>query len=248
MCNCLVVPGEDIQLTGHCDSSLGPLSLRLPTDGLPPLLEKLTSLTASETIDTSVPNAALRVILETLPHPQIGQAASQNVLSAYSAISKILIPRLTGATPSASQRRGSVVRGMLEKHPSNGFSSDALDVLIKLVGSFGPLLQEQELAALQVSVMAILQDATAGTVVTKRALSAIAALVLHFSDNQLNAFVNSLAETLSSSSITIVHRKHLIALIGVMARSAPAKIGPHVGTLVPFVFAALGEDGVQEKK
>lgn len=243
-----VVSGEDLQLTGHCDSSLGPMSLRLPADSLPPLLEKLANLTTSQTIDTSVPNAALRVIVDTLPHPQTGQAAPQNVLSAYSAVSQVLIPRLTGTTPSASGRRGSVVRGMLEKDPEKGFSSDALDVLIKVVKSFGPLLQEHELAALQAPVMAIFRDDTAGTVVTKRALTAIAALVLHFSDNQLNAFVRSLTETLSSSSITIVHRKHLIAAIGVIARAAPAKIGPHIPTLVPFVYAALGEDGVPKKK
>lgn len=226
--------------------SLGPLALRLPSQALIPLLEKLTELTSSPTIDTSVPNTALRVIIDTLPRPQKGQTTSSQATTAYTAVSKVLIPRLTGPTQSASGRRGSVVRGMLEKDPSKGFSSDAIDVLIKVVTCFGPLLTESELAALQEPVMAIIHNDTAGTVVTKRALAAISALVLFYNDNQLNAFVKRLTETLSSPNISTVHRRHLIAAIGAIARSAPAKFGPHLDSLVPFVFSAVGEDGVAQ--
>ena len=226
--------------------SLGPLAIRLPFESLTPLLERLANLTSSQTIDTSVPNTALRVIIDTLPHPQAGQPAPQNVVTAYSAVSQVLIPRLTGPTSSPSGRRGSVVRGMLEKDPSKGFSSDAIDVLIKVVTCFGPLLQDGEIAALQEPLMAIIHNDTAGTVVTKRALAAISALVLYFSDNQLTAFVSHLTETLSSANITTVHRRHLIAVIGSIARSAPAKFAPHLNSLVPFVFAAVGEEGVAQ--
>jgi hypothetical protein len=130
---------------------------------------------------------------------------------------------------------------MMEKDPSRGFSSDAIDVLIKVVNCFGPLLQERELDGLQISVMAIIRNDTAGTVVTKRALTAISALVLHFSESQLNNFVSTLTKTLSSN-ISVVQRRHLIAAIGVIARTAPAKFGPHLNTLAPFVFSAVGED------
>ncbi|CAI7578144.1 unnamed protein product [Penicillium viridicatum] len=222
---------------------LGPLAVRLPFESLTPLLEQLANLTASQTIDTSVPNTALRVIVDTLPRPQSGQPASQNAITAYSAVSKVLVPRLTGPTPSGNGRRGSMVKSMMEKDPSRGFSSDAIDVLIKVVTCFGPLLQESELAALQVSVMAIIQNDTAGTVVTKRALTAISALVLHFSDNQLNGFVSNLTKTLSSN-ISMVQRRHLIAAIGVITRTAPGKFGPHLDTLAPFVFSAVGEDNI----
>lgn len=133
---------------------------------------------------------------------------------------------------------------MLEKDSSKGFSSDAIDVLIKVVTCFGPLLKEEELDALQQPVMAIVNNETAGTVVTKRALAAISALVLHFSDAQLNSFVSKISQDLASSDISTIHRRHLIALIGTIARSAPAKIGPHVPTLVPYVFSALGEEGI----
>ncbi|KAJ5690701.1 Cullin-associated NEDD8-dissociated protein 1 N-terminal part [Penicillium macrosclerotiorum] len=221
---------------------LGPLATRLPFESLVPLLERLSNLTASPTIDTSVPNTALRVIVDMLPRPQAGQPAPPNTVTAYNALSKVLIPRLTGPTQSVSGRRGSFVSGMLEKDPSKGFSSDAIDVLIKVVTCFGPLLQEHELSALQEPVMAIIDNDTAGTVVTKRALAAISALVLYFSDSQLNAFVKRLTESLSSPNTSTVRRRHLIATIGAIARTAPAKFGPHLNSLVPFVFSAVGEE------
>lgn len=227
-------------------SSLGPLVVRLPFESLTPLLKKLTDLTASQTIDTSVPNTALRVIVNALPRPQPGQPAAENENMAYSAISKVLIPRLTGPTPSPSARRGSVVQGMLEKDSSKGFSSDAIDVLIQVVTCFGSLLNEAELTALQRSVMSIIDNDTAGTVVTKRALSAISAIVLHLSDNQLNEFVGELVESFQSPQLTTVHRRHLIATVGSIARSAPAKFGPHLPTLAPFVFSAVGEENLEQ--
>ncbi|KAE8333841.1 hypothetical protein BDV39DRAFT_188195 [Aspergillus sergii] len=132
---------------------LGPLVNRLPSESLTTILEKLSNLTASQTIDTSVPNTALRVIVTALPRSQAGQPPTPDVSMAYSSVSKILIPRLTGPTPSQSGRRGSVIKGMLEKDTSKGFSSDAIDVLIQVVTCFGPLLKEAELTALQKSVI-----------------------------------------------------------------------------------------------
>ncbi|KAG2416874.1 hypothetical protein HFD88_008091 [Aspergillus terreus] len=218
---------------------LGPLVVRLPSDNLSSILEKLSTLTASQTIDTSVPNTALRVIVTALPRPQPGQPASTEASAAYSSVSRVLIPRLVGPTPSPTGRRGSVVKGMLEKDPSKGFSSDAIDVLIQVVTCFGPLLSEQELTDLKNSVMRIIDNDTAGTVVTKRALAAISALVLHFSDNQLNEFVGELVQRFQSPSV--VHQRHLIATVGSIARSVPAKFGPHLPVLAPFVFSAVDE-------
>lgn len=234
------------RLTRCTLSSLGPLVLRLPFESLASLLEKLTNLTASQTIDTSVPNTALRYIVTALPRPQAGQPPSQEATMAYSAVSRVLIPRLTGPTPSPTSRRGSIVKGMLEKDPSKGFSSDAIDVLIQVVTCFGPLLKEPELTALQNSVLSIVDNDTAGTVVTKRALTAISALVLHFSDAQLSAFVQGLVQRFNSPQLSTVHRRHLIATVGGVAKSAPAKFGPHLPTLAPYVFAAVGEDNLAQ--
>lgn len=225
---------------------LGPLVSRLPSESLIPLLEKLTILTSSQSIDTSVPNTALRVIVSSLPRPQPGQPASQESNMAYSAVSKVLVPRLTGPTPSMSKRRGSVIRGMLEKDPAKGFSSDAIDVLIEVVNCFGSLLKESELVSLQKPIMSIIDNDTAGTVATKRALAAISALVLHFSDTQLNSFVSDLVASFSSANLTMIHRRHLIATVGSVARAAPIKFGSYLKTLAPFVLSALSEQEMQD--
>ncbi|PWY68459.1 hypothetical protein BO70DRAFT_366129 [Aspergillus heteromorphus CBS 117.55] len=225
---------------------LGPLVLRLPSDSLTSLLEKLTNLTASQTIDTSVPNTALRYIVTALPRPQAGQPPNDEAKASYNAVSRVLIPRLTGPTPSPTSRRGSIVKGMLEKDSSKGFSSDAIDVLIQVVTCFGPLLKEAELTALQNSVMSIIDNDTAGTVVTKRALAAISALVLHFSDAQLSAFVNGLVKRFKAPQLTTVHRRHLIATVGSVAKSAPVKFGPHLPSLAPFVFSTVGEENLAQ--
>ncbi|KAL2830536.1 armadillo-type protein [Aspergillus cavernicola] len=221
---------------------LGPLVVRLPFESLRMLLEKLSTLTTSQTIDTSVPNTALRVIVTALPRPQPGQPPSQDATTAYSAVSAVLIPRLIG---SSSVRRGSVTKGMLEKDPAKGFSSDAIDVVIQVASCFGTLLKDEELTALEKAVMSIIDNDTAGTVVTKRALAAVSALILHFSDSQFGTFVNELVGKFNSPQLSTVHRRHLIAAVGSITRTVPAKFGPHLPTLVPFIFSTLGEDDLQ---
>src|SRR5436190_13979739 len=121
-------------------NSLGPLVVRLPPDILSPLLDRLTQMTTSQTTDTSVPNTALRVILTSLPHPDPGSGSSREAQTGYAAVSKVLIPRLVG---SPVRWRGSEpMKGMLANDPAKGLSSDALDVLIEVVKSFGPVLKE----------------------------------------------------------------------------------------------------------
>ncbi|KAH8705301.1 putative cullin binding protein CanA [Talaromyces proteolyticus] len=225
---------------------LGPLAVRLPVESLSSLFERLAVLTNSQSIDTSVPNTALRLIVTSLPSPRAGGVASVEATAAYSAISKVLIPRLTGQTPSRSLRRGSVTKGMLEKDASKGYSSDAIDVVIEVISCFGALLKETEVAALEKSIMAIIENDTAGTVVTKRALATIAALVVHFSDTQLSAFVSQLIEGFRSVHLTVNKRRHLIATIGSLARAASAKFGPYLKTLAPFVLAAVSEQELDE--
>jgi hypothetical protein len=134
---------------------------------------------------------------------------------------------------------------MLEKDPAKGFSSDAIDVVIQVASCFGALLQESELTALERAVMSIIDNDTAGTVVTKRALAAISALVVYFSDEQFGIFVSELVERFNSPQLSTVHRRHLIAAVGCLARTVPTKFGPHLSTLAPFIFSAVGEDNLQ---
>ncbi|PGH27648.1 hypothetical protein AJ80_00661 [Polytolypa hystricis UAMH7299] len=224
---------------------LAPLVIRLTPELLAPLIEKLTHMTASQTIDTSVPNTALRVILTSLPHPDPGAVPSRDAQAAYAAVSKVLIPRLVGG-PAESSKGGEPRKGMLVDDPEKGYSSDALDVLIEVVKSFGPLLREAELTALEATVMGIVENDHAGTVVTKRALTAISVLAAYFSDAQLSNFVSVMIESFRSSHLTLNHRRHLIATIGSLARSIPSKFGPYLKTLAPFVLSAVSEHELDE--
>jgi hypothetical protein len=134
---------------------------------------------------------------------------------------------------------------MLDKDPAKGFSSDAIDVVVQVASCFGTLLKEEELTALEKAVMSIIDNDTAGTVVTKRALAAISALVLHFSDSQLATFVSELVERFKSPQLSTVHRRHLVATVGSLARTVPGKLGPHLPILAPFIFSAVGEEGLE---
>ncbi|KAK2791449.1 hypothetical protein FQN52_004883 [Onygenales sp. PD_12] len=223
---------------------LKPLVVRLPSDLLSPLVDQLTQMTASQTIDTSVPNTALRVILTTLPRTDSNPALSRESHAGYTAVSKVLIPRLVG--DSITSKSSGAMKGMLVNDPVKGYSSDALDVLIEAVESFGSLFSESELAVLEKTVMAIIENDRAGTVVTKRALTAVSALLTHFSDPQLSNFVSKLIESFRSSHLTSTRRRHLIATIGALAKSIPSKFGPYLKTLAPFVLSAVSEEELDE--
>lgn len=202
-----------------------------------PLIDKLTSLTASQTIDTSVPYTALRTVITSLPRPVAGGPSSAESNTAYSVISKVLVPCLADNFGK---------RSLMNNDPAKGFSSDAVDVLIEVVNCFGTLLKETELSGLSRTVMAIVEHDHAGTTVTKRALTAISVLMGHFSDGQLSSFVSELIESFHSKHLTSIRRRHLISTIGALAKAAPAKFGPYLKTLAPFVLSAVSGQELDE--
>lgn len=227
--------------------SIGPLAARTPGEIVSTVIEKITNLSTSSQIDVSVPNTALRTLVAALPQPQSASATSQDVKDAYSAVSKVLIPRLIGQAVLPSQRPPpSTAPGLLAMHKDKSYSSDAVDVMVEVVRCYGPLLQEPELAALAKCVMAIIQSPTAGGVVKKRALVGIGALVVHFSDMQLNQFVSSLIEDFRSPHRTPTHRRYLIATAGTLARATPHKFGPYLKILAPFVLSAVSQAELDE--
>ncbi|KAJ5894746.1 Cullin-associated NEDD8-dissociated protein 1 N-terminal part [Penicillium taxi] len=209
---------------------LAPLAPRMTITTIFPLIQRLADLTTSSSVD-SLYSTALRTVIESLPRPQIGQPAPDATLQAYKVVCEALLPKLTGSGE----------HGMLVKDPSKGFRSDALEVLIATIACFGPLLKKEELDSLTTPVVEIINNETSGTVVTKRALTALSALVQFFSDKQLADFLAHLSKSLSSPAISTVQRSQLIATVGAIAKNNSAKIGPHLTTLVPFVFAAVDE-------
>ena len=228
-------------------SSVGPLAVRTPGEIIAPLIDKLTDLTNTSGIDVSVPNTALRTLIASLPQPQSAGATPADITNAYTAISKVLIPRLVGKVVLPQNKpTPQLPPGLLEMHPDKGYSSDAVDVLVEVVKCYGQKLQEPELVALSKSVMTIIESPQAGGVVKKRGLAAVGALLTHFGDMQLSAFVSLLIESFRGAHLTTVHRRYLIATIGTIARAAPNKFGPYLKTLAPFVLSAISQEELDE--
>jgi cullin-associated NEDD8-dissociated protein 1 len=135
---------------------------------------------------------------------------------------------------------------MLRPDADKGYSPDAVDILVEVVRSFGPMLTDKELQSLETTVMDIINDDKAGAVVKKKAVGAIPVLMNYISDHQLSAFVSSLIESFRSAHLTPFRRRYLIATVGALARANPIKFGPYLKTLAPFVLSALSLDDLGE--
>jgi cullin-associated NEDD8-dissociated protein 1 len=222
---------------------MSPLASRLPSDTINPVIEKITNLSTSSTIDVSVPNTALRTLISSLPQPQHSGPRSSEVKTAYGGISRVLIPRLVGYIILFHDKSSpQLPTGLLEIDPVRGYSADAIDVLVELVKCYGPMLHDLELAALSKAVMNMIESSQASNVVKKRALGGVSALLVHFSDQRLSLFVSDLTRSFQSSNLTPGHRRYLIATVGVLARSIPGKFGSYLGVLAPFVLSAVSQE------
>lgn len=235
-------------LTFH---SLAPLVTKLPNAILSPLIEKLSNLNLENSVDNSIPATALRVVVVTLPRPISGVVSSKEVIEGYSAISRVLIPRLVGrlVVPKSPKllKLPQPPPGMLELDTHKDIEAESVDVLIEVVRCFGPLLHPEEVEALQALVVDILEVERATSVVKKRAVVAVSILALYLTDDALSGFVSHLIESLRNPHLTLVQRRLYITILGSMARSIPARFGPYLKTLAPFVLAALSEQELQEQ-
>jgi cullin-associated NEDD8-dissociated protein 1 len=231
--------------------SLAPLVQKIPTSILPPLIEKLSTLNLEHSVDNSIPAMALRTVVTTLPRPVSGVAPSKDVADAYSAISRVLIPRLVGRLvipkPAKAPKLPDPPPGMLELNNGKEIDPEAVDVLIEVVRCFGPMLQTSEVDALQSLLIGILESKQASSVVKKRSVVAVSILAMYLTDDGLEAFVSQLIESLRNSNLTLVQRRLYITILGSMARSISARFGPYLKTLASFVLTALSEEELAEQ-
>lgn len=220
---------------------LGPFVNKMPERTLPPMIDKLSSLQTDNTVDQSIPALALREVVVSLPRPVAGLARTKPVADAYSAISRVLIPRLIGRHVIAPAQQGlpKPPRGMLETDLAKGTDSNAIDVLTEVARCFGPLLQDVEVQALQNITFEILQNDRASSMMKKKSVTAISTLAVYFSDPLLSSFLSRLIELLRDPHLTRSKRKLYITILGSMARSIPRKFGPYLKTLAPFVLSPL---------
>ena len=225
---------------------------KVPSSILAPLIEKLSTLNTENSVDNSIPAMALRTVVITLPRPVSGVAATKEVNEAYSAISRVLIPRLVGRliVQNPAQKLVKlppVPSGMLDLESNKEVDPEAVDVLIEVVRCFGPMLQQREVEALQRLLVAILETERASSVVKKRAVVAVSILAMYLADDDLSGFVSQLIESLRNPHLTLVQRRLYITILGSMARSIPARFGPYLKTLAPFVLTALSEQELAEQ-
>jgi cullin-associated NEDD8-dissociated protein 1 len=109
------------------------------------------------------------------------------------------------------------------------------------------MLQQREVEALQRLLVRILETERASSVVKKRAVVAVSILAMYLADDDLSGFVSQLIESLRNPHLTLVQRRLYITILGSMARSIPARFGPYLKTLAPFVLAALSEQELAEQ-
>lgn len=228
---------------------LGPFVNKIAEAILCPMLEKLSTLQTSTTVDQSIPSLALREVVVSLPRPVAGVPRSKQNQDAYNAVSKVLIPRLVGynvVTPAGKNLPG-VPKGMLQVDLEAGTDSNAIDVLTEVSRCFGPMLQDAEINALQRMTFEILENDRASSLMKKKSVTAISSLASHFSDALLSSVASRIIEYLRDVHLTRSKRKLYITIIGSMARSIPRKFGPYLTTLAPFVLSALSSQEVDEE-
>ncbi|CBX96558.1 hypothetical protein IAQ61_005576 [Plenodomus lingam] len=220
---------------------LGPFVNKCPERILPPMIDKLSNLPTGNTVDQAIPALALREVVVSLPRPVAGLSRNKAVTDAYSAISRVLIPRLIGHHVIAPVQQGlpKPPPGMLETDLAKGTDSNAIDVLTEVARCFGPMLQEVEIEALQSITFDILENDRASSMMKKKSVTAISTLAGYFSDALLSNFLSRLIELLRDPHLTRSKRKLYITILGSMARSIPRKFGPYLKTLAPFVISAL---------
>ncbi|KAH7165751.1 armadillo-type protein [Dactylonectria macrodidyma] len=239
--------GEVQNLAIKC---LGPLVGKVPTPIIAPMIEKLSSLKLKNAVDNAVPSLALRSVIIALPRPVLGLLPSSDVQEAYTAVSRVLIPRLIGPGPKTTVPRNAQVtlppvpEGLLQNE--GDLNAEAVDVLIEVVRCFGPMLVQVEVEAMQEVVLQLLESEKGSSVVKKRAVVAISMLAVYLSDEHLDDVVNRITAGLSQSSRGAVTRRLYISILGSMARSIPARFGPHLPKAAPFILQALGEAELQQ--
>lgn len=195
---------------------------------------------------------ALRTVVVTLPRPVSGVSPAKEVTEAYSAISRVLIPRLVGRVVVVKTLKPKIALppvppGMLDLDSNKEIDPEAVDVLIEVVRCFGPMLQQPEVEALQRLLVSILETDRASSVVKKRAVVAVSILALYLTDDGLSGFVSTLIESLRNVHLTLVQRKLYITILGSMARSISERFGPYLRTLAPFVLQALSQQELDEQ-
>lgn len=210
------------------------------------MIEKLSTLKLKNSVDNAIPSLALRTVITNLPRPVPGLPTTPDVKEAYSAVSRVLIPRLVGPGPKTRVPKTTEVKlppvpeGMLQNE--GDLNAESVDVMIEVVKCFGPLLEQLEVEAMEEIVMQLLESVKGTSVVKKRAVVALSMLAVYLTEDHLVTIVNRITSGLSRPDLGPVTRKLYIYVLGSMARSIPARFSVHIKETLPYILHALAED------
>ena len=223
--------------------SVGALVTKIPSNILAPFVHKVSEIKTTQSVDTSIPATALRAFITSFPPPIPNVQPFPKTQDAYSAISKVLIPRLLGyiVIPHGMEDLPTPPPGMLELNTDKGTNGDALDIMIEIIRCFGPMLDDREKQALQKTILDILNDNRTNSIVKKKAVIAISLLAVHVPDRLLTVLLSNVMDAFRSPKLTLPKRRLLLTMVGSLSRSSPRRIGPYLKSLAPFVLAALSE-------
>ena len=136
--------------------------------------------------------------------------------------------------------------GLLDIGSGKGANNDAVDVMIEVIRSFGPMLEDPEKQAFQKAIISILDDDRTSSVVKKKAVLAISLLAVYMSDRLLSIFVHDTIERFQKPELTPAKRRLLISMVGSLSRSVPQRLGSHMESIAPFVLSALSEQEYED--
>ena len=222
--------------------------VKLPADILAPFVHRVSNIQTTHSVDTSILTTALRTFITSFPPPLPGLPPLDKTLDAYSAISRVLIPRLLGyvVIPTGMDNLPAPPPGMLGLGSEKGVNSDAVDVLVEIIRCFAPMLKDAEKQALQEAIIAILDDDRTGSVVKKKAVMAISILSVSMPDALLRSLVSQIIESFQNPNLALPRRRLLLTTVGSLSRSVPQRLGVFLKDLAPFVLSALSEHEYEE--
>ena len=228
--------------------SIAALVLKLPPDILAPFVHRVSNLKTTNSVDSSIPATALRTFIAAFPRPLVGLTPNPKTQDAYSAISRVLIPRLLGfiVIPHGLENLPSPPPGLLEIGSEKGANNDAVDIMTEVIRCFGSMLQDPEKQAFQTAIMSILDDERTSSIIKKKAVIAISILAVYVSDRLLSIFVSDTLESFRSPHLTPAKRRLLITMLGSLSKSVPQRLGPHLKSIAPFVLSALSEQEYED--
>ncbi|KAI9715801.1 MAG: hypothetical protein M1828_000706 [Chrysothrix sp. TS-e1954] len=239
--------GEVQNLTIGC---LGPFAVKADPTLLCPLIHKIANLTTENAVDSSISAMAVRAVVVALPRPTPSTIRSKPVNDSYDAISRVLIPRLVGRfvlPKQAVKGNPQPPKGLLVADMEQGIDNGSLDVLIEVVRCYGPILDSMEVSALQSISIELLGSRKTSSVMKKKAVAALSALSLHFSDEALSQVITQVLQNLTNPHLIASDRRLWIGVFGSLARSIPTKFGPNLKTLLPFVYSALSQGEIDDQ-